>query len=184
MRWGGRGDGARLKAGPGCGGIPEAAEVGLGAQLDPSSELSVHAGGTRRPGNCPCGHPPQRRGLSYRPCSETLPWSHFSLLCRGPLAATPCFPLPPCWGKAQQTKKLGGTSSGGHYQVVKGGPELDSGRTGFGFRPWAKAVEGTGGRCDPFVIQNPGGEACAWSWFPKRGRGEQQHGLGSVSRGC
>lgn len=46
--------------------------------------------------------------------------------------------------------------------------------------PWGKAIKGTGDSWDPFVLETPEGEACAWSWFPK---GEYEV-LGERQRGC
>ena len=46
--------------------------------------------------------------------------------------------------------------------------------------PWVKAVKGTGDSWDPFVLETPEGEACAWSWFPKR----EYEVLGEQQRDC
>lgn len=55
------------------------------------------------------------RGLDYRPCSETLSWSHVSLQCEGPLAAALMLsPASSAGGRNTWINEVGGTSSGGH----------------------------------------------------------------------
>lgn len=70
------------------------------------------------------------RGLDYRPCSETLSWSHVSLQCEGPLAATLMLSLASSAGGKEHLDQRVGGHLFRRPLGVKGGPELHSSRTG------------------------------------------------------